>query len=264
MDGILNYTMLAGIGLVAGALNTVAGGGSFLTLPALIVLGLPPSEANGTNRLAVILQSLTALCEFRRSGGGSAAHRNGNENEMARQLAVVAAMPTILGSLLGAWVSLAVGDEVFKKTLSILMVAVTVWTLWEPIANKTATLRPPASRYGAGHALLFLLVGLYGGFVQAGVGFLILAVTTSSGLDLVRGNAIKVFSVLLLTVVSLLFFAWHGTVDWSVGFALGLGSAAGGLLGARLSIRLGGTWIRRVVIATMFVFAIVLWISETP
>ncbi|HKN86399.1 MAG TPA: sulfite exporter TauE/SafE family protein [Nitrospiraceae bacterium] len=262
MDGFLNYTMLAGVGLVAGAFNTVAGGGSFLTLPFLMVLGLPATEANGTNRLAVILQSLTAFWEFRRSSGRRDGDREGNGNEMARRLAVIATIPTILGSLLGAWISLAVGDQAFKKILSILMVAVTVWTLWDPVGKKKISLRAPESRYGATHALLFLLVGLYGGFVQAGVGFLILAVTTYSGLDLVRGNAVKVFSVLLLTGVSLVFFAWHGTIDWSVGLALGAGSSAGGLLGARLSVRIGATWIQRIVIAAVFLFAIVLWISD--
>jgi len=258
MDAFLNYAMLAGVGLIAGALNTVAAGGSFLTLPFLIVSGLPATEANSTNRLAVLLQSLTAFWEFRRSGE----RWDRVTGEIERRLAVVGTIPMILGSLLGAWISLAVGDHAFKKILSVLMVAVTVWTLWDPVGKKKISLRALQRRYGTTHALLFLLVGLYGGFVQAGVGFLILAVTTYSGLGLVQGNAVKVFSVLLLTGVSLVFFAWHGTIDWAVGLALGAGSAAGGLLGARLAVRIGPTWIQRVVIAALFLFAIVLWISD--
>ena len=258
MDAFLNYAMLAGVGLSAGALNTVAGGGSFLTLPYLIVLGLPAAEANGTNRLAVILQSLTAFREFRRCGERWDRHKG----EIEWRLAVVGTIPMILGGLLGAWISLAVGDHAFKKILSVLMVVVTVWTLWDPVRKKKISPRASESRYGSTYALLFLLVGLYGGFVQAGVGFLILAVTTYSGLDLVRGNAVKVFSVLLLAVVSLVFFAWHGTIDWSIGLALGVGSAVGGLLGARLSVRIGAAWIQRVVIAALVLFAIVLWFGD--
>jgi len=258
MDDFLNYALLAGVGLIAGALNTVAGGGSFLTLPFLIVFGLPAIEANGTNRLAVILQSLTALFGFRRWGG----RWDENGDRMERRLAIVATIPIIVGSVLGAWLSLSVGDQAFKKILSLLMVAVTVLTLWPPFEKNTIRLLSQGGRYGLTHVLLFLLVGLYGGFVQAGVGFLILAVTTYSGLDLARGNAVKVFSVLLLAGVSLTFFAWNGTIVWPVGLALGVGSAVGGLLGAGLSARIGTTWIHRVVIAALVLFTIALWIHD--
>jgi len=254
MDGVLNYALLAGVGLIAGALNAVAGGGSFLTLPFLIVFGLPASVANGTNRLAVLLQSLTAFWGFQRWGK--------RWNKVDRRLAGASVIPIIVGSLLGAWISLAIGDHAFKKILSVLMAAVTVWTLWDPFGKKEIDIHGQEGRYGVTHALLFLLVGLYGGFVQAGVGFLILAATTYSGLDLVRGNEVKAFSILLLTVVSLAFFAWNGTIDWPIGLALGTGSAVGGVLGARLSTRIGAVWLKRVVIVTVFLFAIALWIND--
>ena len=258
MDDLLNYALLAGVGLIAGALNTVAGGGSFLTLPFLIVFGLPATEGNGTNRLAVLLQSLTALFGFRRWGE----RWDMDGDRVERRLALVGTIPILVGSVLGAWLSLSVGDQAFKKILSLLMVAVTVWTLWDPFEKKTSSLRGQGDRYGVTHVLLFLLVGLYGGFVQAGVGFLILAVTTYSGLDLARGNAVKVFGVLLLAGVSLIFFAWNGTIDWPIGLALGVGSAVGGLLGAGLSAHIGPAWIQRVVIAALVLFAIALWISD--
>ena len=104
-------------------------------------------------------------------------------------------------------------------------------------------------------------MGLYGGFVQAGVGFLILAVTTWSGLDLVRGNAVKVLAVLLFTPLSLGIFAWQGQVHWPSGLALAVGMLAGGEIGARLTIGKGERWVRRVVTAAILVFAVKLWLS---
>jgi len=108
-------------------------------------------------------------------------------------------------------------------------------------------------------AVGFFLSGVYGGFVQAGVGFVILATTSLAGLDLVRGNAVKVLSVLCFGVVSLGMFAWQGQVDWWIGLALGTGMALGGLVGVKLTVLKGHAWIKRVVTVTIIVFALRLW-----
>jgi uncharacterized membrane protein YfcA len=107
----------------------------------------------------------------------------------------------------------------------------------------------------------FFAVGVYGGFVQAGVGFLILAVTTLAGLDLVQGNVLKVFCVLAFTVLSLSIFAWKGLVHWPLGLTLAAGNTTGALLGARLTVLKGHRWIRRVVTITVILFALRLWFS---
>lgn len=107
----------------------------------------------------------------------------------------------------------------------------------------------------------FFLTGLYGGFIQAGVGFLSLAMTTVAGLDLVRGNAVKVFTVLLMTLLSLLVFAGTGHVDWTAGLALAAGNMLGGAVGVRIAVAKGQKWLERVVTATIVVFAILLWIT---
>lgn len=105
----------------------------------------------------------------------------------------------------------------------------------------------------------FFLTGVYGGFLQAGVGFLALAMTTLAGFDLVRGNAVKVFAVLLLTILSLVAFAGTGHVDWPAGLALALGNALGGLVGVRLAVLKGQRWLQAVVTVTIVVFAVLLW-----
>lgn len=107
----------------------------------------------------------------------------------------------------------------------------------------------------------FFLVGLYGGFLQAGVGFIALAVTTLAGLDLVRGNAVKVFAVMLLTLLSLTVFAVTGHVDWPAGAVLGLGNLLGGFVGVKLAVVKGQKWLEAVVTVTVVVFAVLLWVS---
>jgi uncharacterized membrane protein YfcA len=238
------YLLVFAVGAVSGTLNVLAGGGSFLTLPLLIFLGLPPSIANATNRVGILTQNLAAVWGF---------HRH---DVVEWRWTLAAAAPALVGALAGTWAALEVSDLAFTRILAGLMVAVTLWTLADRGRTIPAGARPVWSWWvGAG----FLAVGLYGGFVQAGVGFLVLALTTAAGLDLVRGNAVKVLSVLLLTVLSLAIFAWSGRVDWPVGLALGAGNAAGAHLGVRIAVARGHDWLRRVVSATVIVFAIRLW-----
>ncbi len=248
MDQWSSYLLLFGVGSVAGVLNVVAGGGSFLTLPVLIFLGLPPTLANGTNRVGVVLQNVGAVWSFRRHG------------MIDWSYLLWAALPAMVGAVLGSWVALRVGDELFQNILVFLMVAVTLWTLWDPL-KKTQLKASGSSQMPVVAVLVagFFLSGVYGGFVQAGVGFLILATTSLAGLDLVRGNAVKVLSVLCFGVVSLGMFAWQDKVDWWIGLALGTGMALGGLVGVKLTVLKGHAWIKRVVTVTIIVFALRLW-----
>ncbi len=107
----------------------------------------------------------------------------------------------------------------------------------------------------------YFAVGFYGGFIQPGVSFVILALVTSAGLDLVRGNAMKVTLIMLFTPLALAGFAWNGMVEWGLGFALATGGFLGAQIGVRLNISKGQEWVRRVVTVTVIVFAIRLWFS---
>ncbi len=249
------YALLVVVGSVAGVINVVAGGGSFLTLPVLIFMGLPAVVANGTNRVAILLQNVGAVWGFQRHG------------VLDWRAVLWAAVPATAGSVLGTWAALVISDEAFKRVLAGLMVAVTLWTLWNPVERHRSD-RPHETRVstdswmgllplGAG----FFVVGIYGGFVQAGVGFFILAVTTWVGLDLVRGNAVKVLSVLVFTAVSLGIFAWQGKVHWPMGLALAAGNVAGGLIGVRLTVLKGHAWVKGAVTIAIIVFAILLLID---
>jgi uncharacterized membrane protein YfcA len=249
-QGGLLYMMLLGTGLVAGTLNVIAGGGSFLTLPILILMGLPATMANGTNRVGILLQNVAAVWSFRRHG------------LIERRWVVAAALPATGGAVAGTMGALWIGDEAFKRILAFLMIAVTLWTLWDPLKPRAGNGAEVAARAGAGAlAAGFFLAGIYGGFVQAGVGFLLLAASTLAGYDLVRGNAMKVLCVLVFTPVSLGLFAWQGQVAWLPGLALAVGSILGGLLGVRLTVLKGHRWLKAVVTVMVIALAVRLWFS---
>ena len=243
MAGWESYALLVLVGAVAASVNVVAGGGSFLTLPILIVLGLPPSLANATNRVGVVVQSAGAVWGFGRRG------------MLDWRSALWAGLPACLGAIAGPWLALVVGDAAFKRVLAVLMVAVTLLTFsW---SGRVAG--PPRSHPPAWTPLAFVLVGLYGGFVQAGVGFFILAVTSAVGLDLRRGNIVKVLCVSLLTTLSLAIFASQGRVVWPAGLALATGSVVGSELGVRLALRTPERGLRAIVTAAVLLFAVRLW-----
>lgn len=272
-----SYPALAGVGLVAGALNVIAGGGSFLSLPAMIFLGLPPTVANGTNRIAILVQNAGAVWGFQR------------RRLVAWRWLLRAAIPAVAGALVGAWLAVRIGNESFKRILSVLMVVIALVSLWRPGAGAEAEgggaagdgragggpptaeeggaeppgrapPRPPALGTRLALAAGFFLVGVYGGFVQAGTGFLFLAVLAWAGFDLVRANALKVLVILVWTPFALWQFAAGGQVEWLLGLALAAGNFSGALVGVRLTVLKGSRWVRRVVTVTVIAFAILLWV----
>lgn len=236
--------LLAVTGFVAGALNVVAGGGSFLTLPVLILLGLPAPVANGTNRIGVLLQNLGGVWGF---------HRH---QVLDWSWGLQVSLPALAGAVLGAWLAVDIGDLAFRRILASVMLLAALGPIVSTGPVPRGRPRPASSGFLIAG---FFLVGVYGGFLQAGVGFLILALTSLAGLDLVRGNAVKVLSVLLLTVLSLAVFAWYDRIDWRLGLVLGLGNAAGSVVGVRLAVVKGHRWLRGVVTVAILVFAVRLW-----
>lgn len=223
--------LLAAGGLAAGIVNTLAGGGSLLTVPLLVMLGLPGTVANGTNRVGVLMQSITAAARFRAEGIWDIGHAR-------LELAAVA-----MGAVGGALVISRVSDAVFETAFGMVMLVMLVPALRGPrAASEERAERPPAVR-----ALLFFAIGLYGGAFQAGVGVLLIFGLAYSGFDLVRANGIKVVINLCFTLLALPVFVAQGQVSWLPALVLGAGFAAGGELGARLAVRGGERLIRPVL-----------------
>ena len=247
MPDLITLSILLATGFAAGVLNVIAGGGSFFTLPILIFLGLPATVANGTNRIGILMQSVTAVWGFHRF------------KVMNWQWALMASLPALIGVLLGAWTALHVNDEAFRRILSVAMLigALGILLAPNPVIG-TKSLRSPRS---LPIAISFFLVGLYGGFLQAGVGFVILTITTWCGLDLVRGNAVKVLVNCLMTSLALLIFASQARIDWAFGISLGIGNFFGGEVGVRLAVLKGHSWIKGIVTVTVIILAISLWLQ---
>jgi uncharacterized membrane protein YfcA len=245
---VLLLLALAGAGFVASTLNVIAGGGSFLTIPLLIFFGLPATEANATNRVGVLVQNIAGVWGFHR-------HR-----VLDWRWALRASLPALGGAVFGTWLALQIGDREFRRVLATFMVVMTLWTLLDRggwLAGALTRLRHRNLVLG----VAFALAGVYAGFIQAGVGFLVLALVTVGGLDLVRGNAVKVLVILATTALSLALFAWEGKVEWVEGAALAVGSLAGSLLGVRLTVLKGHAWVRGVVTVAIVVFAVKLWLG---
>jgi len=259
VSGPLTYLLLFAAGMLAGTLNVLAGGGSFITLPLLIFLGLPATVANGTNRIAILVQNAGAVWNFNR-------HRVMDWSWLRR-----AALPALAGAGLGTWAAIRVGDASFQRILATLMVVFAVVMLVDPVRSRLgragSAAEPESQRKakpvlsGAGFSAAFFAAGVYGGFVQAGVGFFILALAMLAGLDLVRGNALKVLVVLVYTPLALVLFALAGRVDWAMGAALAGGNLFGGLLGSHLTVLKGHAWVKRIVVVMILVFAVKLWVA---
>lgn len=264
MEPLALVALLIG-GLVAGIINSVAGGGSLITLPLLVFVGLPPTVANATNRLAVAVQSLAAVAGF--DGWGTRRRRSEQSSEKAYgepssgsrlpwDVVARTFAPAVLGSLAGAMVASRVSDEAFRPLLGAVLVVMGVILVIRP--NRWLV-QPEAPRrsIGTGLLLAFFAAGFYGGFVQAGVGFLLLfALVPGLGLDLVRANGVKVALVLILTLVALAVFVAAGQVDWRAGGTLAVGNGAGGYIGARLAVGLGAGPIRWIVFVMVVLFAL--------
>jgi uncharacterized membrane protein YfcA len=179
----LPFVALFLTGLVAGTLNTLAGGGSLISLPVMIFLGLPATVANGTLRLGILIQNVGSVWGFGRQGVF--------EPTLVKRYLP----PALLGVVAGTALGVRMGDLAFQRTLAVVMVLVALWIVWRPPGGAAPSTDGASPRRGPPPVLLyggFFLVGAYGGFIQAGVGFLILALTSAAGLDLVKGNAMKV------------------------------------------------------------------------
>jgi uncharacterized membrane protein YfcA len=236
--------LLLVVGTIAGILNVLAGGGSLLTLPLLIFMGLPGAMANGTNRVAIFCQNIFAIRGFRQRG------------VLPLQLALLCTPPALLGSWLGANLAISLDDLLFKRILALIMIGVMVFTAVDPMQR----FRRDEVAFGPRRKLVlvasFFVVGVYGGFVQAGVGFLVITALLVHGLDLVRINAIKVFVIFAYTFIALGVFIWHDQVSWALGLALAAGNSLGGVIGPKLAVAKGHDWIKKVVTITVLIFAI--------
>ncbi|WP_417500679.1 sulfite exporter TauE/SafE family protein [Marinobacter sp.] len=232
----LDVMALLALGGIAGFINVLSAGGSMLTLPLLMLLGLPPQVANGTNRVAIILQSTTAVAGFKRLGHGNL------------RVSLHLAVPAVLGSLLGAWVATWVADAVFEVVLIAAMIGASVFMLLPQPKLDTNPLTP--ERLGPVIYAAMFLIGVYGGFIQVGVGALFIVVLYRMlRIDLRQVNVFKVSIILLYTVPALMVFAINDQVRWGMGLVLAAGNITGAFVAVKVNLsEKGAQWVKWITL----------------
>lgn len=243
--------MLAATGVVAGWMNVMAGGGSMLTVPVMILMGLPGPVANGTNRVAIIAQNAAAATNFFRHGYA----------DLRLSLSLAAA--AVPGAVAGAATGVRLDGEWFNRTLALVMIAVMILMATSRRSATTQRQAPTTTRARLiwGHVLM-IFAGFWGGFIQIGVGFVLMPILHRViGLDLVRVNMHKVVIVLVYSVAALAVFAAGVELRWMLGFALAAGNALGGWFGAHSSMKRGEALIRGVFHLALIALIIRLLIS---
>ncbi|MDE0424077.1 MAG: sulfite exporter TauE/SafE family protein [Candidatus Poribacteria bacterium] len=249
----LHVVLLFGTGIAAGFLNTVAFGGSLLALPMLIFLGLPTAVANGTNRVAIFFQNFSAIMGFRRKGVSDFKY------------SILLAVPAVIGAAIGALIAIDIRDALFNLILAVVMITMLILTLLNPTERLKDRIESGGKDSKIVAMIVFFFIGIYGGFIQAGVGLLVItALRLLTGMDLVRTNAIKVFVIFFYTVIALGIFISQGKVNWYLGPTLAVGNACGAWLGSHWAVEKGDKWIKVMLIVAVIAFAIrLVWLSVT-
>ncbi len=230
------------VGIFAGFINVMAGGGSSLTLPALILLGLDGATANGTNRIAIIVQNIFAITGFQQN----------KRNEFSGSLKL--SLLTLPGAVLGAVAAVTIHDLWFKRILSVVIILVIV-SMFMPRPSSPSGKMTQKNKWGL--YLAMFGAGFYGGFIQVGVGFILMAVLFHlAKFDLVRVNVYKVFIVLIYTLPAIAIFIASGKINWIWGIILSVGNGLGGWIGAHVTVKKGEKIIRIVLVVVLFMMSL--------
>jgi uncharacterized protein len=238
------YMILAllGTGVAAGFFNTTAGGGSMLSLPLLMFLGLPANVANGTNRVAILFQNIIGVHTFRRE----------KVLDLSSDFRWV--LPALAGSVIGALVAVEMNVLLLEKVIAGLMILMLLMVVLKPgawVAGHSGITQPKPTLL---QYVLFFFIGLYGGFIQMGVGFFLLAgLVLGCGHNLVKANAVKVYIVLVYTIFTIGIFMFYQQIDWLAGLILAAGNMAGAWLGVHFTVRGGARYVRYVLILALVI-----------
>lgn len=238
-----SYLFIALVGVVCGFINILAGSGSLISLPALMAFGLSPQVANATNRIGILLQNLVGSVSFSR------------QNVLPLKEGLILSVPACIGSIVGAYMAVDISGDVIRWTI----VGLLVFMFFVVIYSPERWLRPKSDTPLKIHPrdyIIFTVIGFYGGFIQAGLGYFLLAgLVLSVGNDLISANSLKVFLAFVLTIFALAIFFFHGQVNLPYGISLGIGNMVGGWIGAKYSVKWGAKVIRYFLLG-MLLFSV--------
>lgn len=244
------YILIIVVGFCAAFLNTVGGGGSLFTVPILTFLGMPITLANATSRVAILSQNIFAVFGFA-----------SKKVELPIKYSFWLCLTSLVGGFIGSKLASQIDDKIFQRLFVVVMLISLALVIFDPFKSKNQEEKMSPQRQAIG-AFVFFFIGIYGGFVQAGIGFLVIGtLSVVNKMNLVKINYLKVFVAILYTSISVIVFAYEGKIVWSTGFVLAVGHALGGWYASRWSVKAGEVWIKRIMIASVLAMAIKLWIG---
>jgi len=237
-------TLLILAGFLTGIVNTFAGSGTAINYSVLMFLGLPVGTANGTVRMGVILQTLSAAINFKKA------------NVLDVRKGFLLSIPITIGSLLGAEIAVNLDKDIFEKVIGAVMVLMLFFVIYKP-ERWIAEHQEKANRNPAfWHYILYFVIGIYGGFIHIGVGiFLLAALVLVSGYDLVKANALKIFTVFIYSPFVLVIFMLNDQVDYPMAIFSSIGNLFGGILASHFALRKGANFIRIILIIVIVIFS---------
>jgi len=241
----IEYIIIVGAGVLVGFINTLAGGGSVISLSLLLILGLPATIANGTNRVSIFFQTSSSVITFWRK-----------QMYTTRKIWWLI-IPAAAGSIVGAWVATGIKEEALEIAMIVIMACMLIFLFAKPsrwMKENRALLDKKIQWW---QILLFFAVGWYAGFLQVGVGyFLLMALVLGVGFELVKANAVKNLIVLFSAAVSLVIFIVSDQVYYLYGILLSIGSIAGAYIASVMAVKKGGKFIRWVIVASVILAAL--------
>lgn len=239
------YLAVIAAGLFAGFVNTLAGSGSLITLPLLMFLGLPANIANGTNRIGVLVQSAISSWSFRQ------------QKLFSFRETVWMAIPAVAGSIAGSLIAVRINERIMELLIAGLLIFMFFVILYKPEKWLREQAVAISSRQRWLVSVLLFFIGIYGGFIQAGVGiFLLSTLVLGAGLGLTKANAHKVLIVTALTGVALVIFILSGQVRFMYGIILAIGQGAGGWIASRVAVSWGPKVVRIILLVTVMASAL--------
>lgn len=230
------FIIVVAIGFFAGFINTLAGGGSLLSLPLLMFLGLPANVANGTNRIAILLQNIVGVASFKKL------------KVLDTKTGLVLGLPAAIGSIIGAILAVDIKEDIMEMVIAGILGFMFILILLKP-SKWLKGHEEPETKPGIVKIVVFFFLGIYGGFIQAGIGFFLLAgLVLGAGFDLVKANAIKLLIVLLYTPFALAVFIYNDQVDFGIGLILSIGNMLGAIVASRLAVKKGTGFVRIILL----------------
>ena len=229
---------------MVGFINTLAGGGSVISLSVLMLMGLPAPVANGTNRIAVTVQTLTATAMFKR------------KKVLDVKKGLWLGLPSAIGSLVGAYIAIDINEDVFEKAMAVIMLLMLVFVFFDDKKFLYGRQHLIDKKISVFQVILFFFIGIYGGFIHVGIGyFLLAALVLNAGYDLVRANALKVLIVLLYMPFSFLVFLYFSEIEWAYGLVMTIGSVIGAYIASRLAVDKGIVFVKWTIVVVVIFMA---------